>query len=63
MEPDDQYLCIVRGSRNATRRLFLPFADDDRLAVIISKAVLLAHDDEIDDPSIIAQIDRGGVRL
>ncbi|MBX9735449.1 MAG: DUF4132 domain-containing protein [Phycisphaerales bacterium] len=38
-------------------RIFLPFADDDpRTAEIISKALLLARDREIRDPSILSQI-------
>jgi hypothetical protein len=62
MEPDDQYLCIVRGSRDPARDLYLPFVDD-RLAMILSKADLLAHDDKIKDSTIVEQIDRGGLRL
>jgi hypothetical protein len=40
--------------------LFLPFADgDDRgTAEVMSKVLLLAADDTITDPSIIAQIER-----
>ncbi len=38
-------------------RIFLPFSDDDpKTAEIISKALLLARDHEIQDPSIIAQL-------
>lgn len=38
-------------------RLFLPFADDDpKTAEVISKAILLARDSEIRDPSISEQI-------
>jgi hypothetical protein len=62
MEPDDQYLCIVRGSRDPARDLYLPFVDD-RLAMILSKADLLAYDDKIKDSTIVEQIDRGGLRL
>jgi hypothetical protein len=41
------------------RRLFLPFADDDRMtSVILSKVLLLAEDEKITDPSILAQLDR-----
>jgi hypothetical protein len=48
MEPNDQYLCIVpsRGAGEVT------------LAVIISKAFLLAEDKKITDPTIIRQLKR-----
>ncbi|MEI2722793.1 MAG: hypothetical protein V9H26_04400 [Verrucomicrobiota bacterium] len=40
-------------------RLFLPFADDDpKSAEILSKVLLLARDEEIKDPAILAQIRR-----
>ncbi|GLZ12409.1 hypothetical protein Acsp04_26440 [Actinomadura sp. NBRC 104425] len=57
MEPDDQYLCIVPG-RSRVGTVFLPF-EDDRLALILSKAFLLAADTAITDPSIMRQIRRG----
>ncbi|GAB2804386.1 hypothetical protein GCM10027176_06660 [Actinoallomurus bryophytorum] len=57
MEPDDAYLCIVR-SPSGTDRVFLPF-EDERLALIISKAFLLADDAAIDDQTILRQIKRG----
>jgi hypothetical protein len=59
MEPDDQYLCIV-PARDPGRQpsLFLPFDDDQRLTVILSKAQLLAHDSAIKDPSITRQLQR-----
>ena len=37
-------------------RLYLPFEGDHMIALIISKALLLARDDEIDDPAITSQI-------
>jgi hypothetical protein len=41
-------------------RLFLPFADNDpKTAEIISKAILLSRDREIQDPAILAQIRAG----
>ncbi|HRX84993.1 MAG TPA: DUF4132 domain-containing protein [Phycisphaerae bacterium] len=59
MKPNDQYLCIV-PERAATdpERVYLPFEGDSTLAIILSKAFLLAADDEIKDPTIIAQIKR-----
>lgn len=47
MEPNDQYLCIVeeRSTKQADmRNLVLPFEGDHRMAVILSKAFLLADD-------------------
>ncbi|AEV87686.1 hypothetical protein ACWT_6674 [Actinoplanes sp. SE50] len=56
MEPNDAYLCIVPTGRHP--RLALPFDDDERLSVILSKAFLLAADDRITDPSILHQLPR-----
>jgi hypothetical protein len=53
------YLCVVPAHFGAKphRRLFLPFADDDPMtSVILSKVLLLAEDDKITDPSILAQL-------
>jgi hypothetical protein len=60
MEPNDQYLCIVPalGAERPIKRLYLPFEDDGRLNVILSKAFLLAGDSKIDDPTIRAQLHR-----
>jgi len=62
MAPNDQYLCIV-PSRHApahkqTEHLFLPFEGDHTLAIILSKAFLLAEDSKITDSSIVNQIRR-----
>jgi hypothetical protein len=54
------YLCVVPAGFGATahRRLFLPFADDDRMtSVILSKVLLLSEDDKITDRSILRQIE------
>ncbi|MFB4262211.1 DUF4132 domain-containing protein [Nonomuraea sp. GTA35] len=59
MDPGDVYLCIVPEQRR-DERLFLPFEEDDRLALILSKALLLARDTEITDESILRQIKGGG---
>jgi hypothetical protein len=58
MEPNDQYLCIVpdRVSHDRTGNIFLPFEGDNGLSIIISKALLLAEDDAITDPTITQQI-------
>ncbi|GAA2416710.1 hypothetical protein GCM10010191_28930 [Actinomadura vinacea] len=61
MEPDDSYLCVVpaRGKdAGGTGKVFLPF-EDERLALILSKAFLLAADTAITDQSILAQLRRG----
>ena len=59
MEPNDQYLCIVPDSRSRASPgdLFLPFEGDNTLSIIISKALLLADDAKIKDPTITRQID------
>jgi hypothetical protein len=58
MEPNDQYLCIVpgRGGEVDRRTVYLPFEGDTTLSVIISKALLLADDRSIKDPTITRQI-------
>jgi hypothetical protein len=60
MEPNDQYLCIVpdRSQKNFTENLFLPFEGDTGLSIILSKAFLLAGDDQITDRTITSQINR-----
>ena len=60
MEPNDQYLCIVPTrsptTGNLGTKLFLPFEGDRTLAIILSKALLLAEDTKISDPTILHQI-------
>jgi hypothetical protein len=59
MEPNDQYLCIVPGgSRDAvnTTDLRLPFEGDRVLAIILSKAFMLADDKAITDVTITRQL-------
>jgi hypothetical protein len=61
MEPNDQYLCIVPGRSAAvsgTSNLFLPFEGDGRMALVLSKAFLLAEDTKINDPTITSQLRR-----
>ena len=38
---------------------FLPFEGDRTLSVVVSKALLLADDRKISDPTITSQIGRG----
>ncbi|MGE3831474.1 MAG: DUF4132 domain-containing protein [Parvibaculaceae bacterium] len=58
MEPNDQYLCIVHGPARAQKeeKSILTFEGDRTFSVIVSKAFLLAKDDEIRDPTILSQI-------
>lgn len=62
MEPNDQYLCIVRHQskeiESGAGKVFLPFEGDLTLAEIISKAILLAADTRITDETILSQIRR-----
>jgi hypothetical protein len=63
MEPNDQYLCIVPGRGSSARSkpaaaLVLPFEGDMTLSIILSKAFMLANDDQITDPTILSQIKR-----
>ena len=66
MEPNDQYLCIVPDSRSQAEQddLFLPFEGDNTLSIILSKALLLADDTKIKDPTITARsTDLNGLRV
>jgi hypothetical protein len=59
MSPNDEYLCIVAARSAATRKsdtVRLPFEGDTVLALVLSKAMLLAKDSQITDPSIARQI-------
>ncbi|MEU4468464.1 DUF4132 domain-containing protein [Streptomyces sp. NPDC024017] len=57
MTPNDQYLCIVpKSDPTASGTGYLPFEGDRTLAVILSKAMLLAADTKITDPSILSQL-------
>nr|WP_215607714.1 DUF4132 domain-containing protein [Leptothoe spongobia] len=56
MEPNDQYLCIVRSRKGLADKVFLPFEGDKTLALILSKAFLLAADTKITDETILSQI-------
>ncbi|SEW37202.1 protein of unknown function [Chitinophaga sp. YR573] len=51
------YLSILPVHSQHRGRLFLPFMDDDpRTAELLSKVLLLARDNEIQDPTILRQI-------
>jgi hypothetical protein len=50
-------VCIIPVRLQYRGRLFLPFADDDpKTAEVVSKALLLARDHEIKDPTILEQL-------
>lgn len=54
-----KYLSILPVHSQHRGRLFLPFADDDpKSAEVMSKVLLLAKDNEIQDPTILTQIDK-----
>jgi hypothetical protein len=59
MAPNDQYLCIVPRPSVAPGggKVYLPFEGDAMLTIILSKALLLAEDRKITEPSIRWQID------
>lgn len=63
MEPNNQYLCIVRDRTAGSKHVRLPFEGDDTLAMILSKAFMLIDDDKIKDASIRSQIQGGSPRL
>jgi hypothetical protein len=57
MSPNDEYLCIVpKQAAGGPTDVFLPFEGDRVLAVILSKALMLARDTAITDPTITQQI-------
>lgn len=62
VEPGSKYLCIVPGRSTGVSdgrgpaRIFLPFEGDNMLAIILSKAFLLADDLKITDPTILRQL-------
>ncbi|WMX17358.1 DUF4132 domain-containing protein [Aureispira sp. CCB-E] len=52
-----RYLSILPVHSQHRGRLFLPFVDDDpRSAELMSKVLLLAKDDKIQDPTVLSQI-------
>lgn len=59
MEPNDEYLCIVPKQSAVTMasdKVYLPFEGDGVLAIVLSKALMLADDEKIKDPTIVSQI-------
>ncbi|MGI5457287.1 DUF4132 domain-containing protein [Streptomyces sp. CA-249302] len=57
MTPNDQYLCIVpKPNPGAPQAGYLPYEGDRMLGVILSKALMLADDRKITDPTILSQL-------
>ncbi|WP_370468386.1 hypothetical protein [Streptacidiphilus sp. P02-A3a] len=58
--PDDSYPCIVPGrdADSAGTPVALPFEGDRTLAIILSKALMLAKDTAIADPTVTSQLRR-----
>lgn len=58
--PHDRYLCIVPGASGTAGGAgydgYLPFEGDRVMALVISKALLLARDTEITDATILSQL-------
>lgn len=52
----ERHICIVPAQERASGKLWLPFEGDRTLSIILSKAALLAGDDKITDPVILAQL-------
>src|SRR5581483_11551718 len=51
------HVCVVPVHSQHRGRLFLPFADDDpRTAEVLSKILLFARDEQIQDPTILEQL-------
>jgi hypothetical protein len=61
MEPGSHYLCIAPDRSHVQWQkgsLYLPFDGDQTLAIILSKAFLLAADSKITDSTILRQFGR-----
>ncbi|WP_228000176.1 DUF4132 domain-containing protein [Nocardia australiensis] len=56
IDPNNRYLCIVPSARTTEPDSFLPFDGDRILSVILSKALLLANDTKIADPTVLSQL-------
>ena len=54
-QPDNKHICIVPKSDNDEKSLAI-LVGDPMLSLIVSKALILANDDQIKDKSILSQI-------
>ncbi|WP_049643935.1 DUF7737 domain-containing protein [Candidatus Rhodobacter oscarellae] len=58
MAPCDRYLCIMPGAVSKASAVAQPFDGDNRLSMILSKALILAEDDQIKASDIVSQLKR-----
>ncbi len=58
LQSEMRHICIVPASNQKQKAsdIYLPFQGDQTLSLILSKAMLLADDDKITDPVILAQL-------
>ncbi|MFE2541329.1 DUF4132 domain-containing protein [Actinacidiphila glaucinigra] len=56
MSPDDRHLCVIPPATAGAVPGPLPFEGDPMLPVILAKALLLARDTEITDPTIVSRL-------
>ena len=56
MEATLATIVAAQGKSRQAGNVFLPFEGDNRLALILSKAFLLAEDTKIKDKTILSQI-------
>jgi hypothetical protein len=57
IEDQRRHLCIVPAAGSQREpQYYVPFDGDRTTSVIISKAMMLAHDDRITDPTILSQL-------
>lgn len=57
------YLSIVAVPSQHRGRIFLPFVDEDpRTAEVLSKVLMLAKDNQIQDPTILQQLEQGSLK-
>ncbi|HEX8625444.1 MAG TPA: DUF4132 domain-containing protein [Allosphingosinicella sp.] len=52
----ERHICIVPRPAEWEGRIWIPFDGDKTLSIVISKALLLADDDQITDPVILRQL-------
>ena len=56
IEDENRHLCIVAAPGSKGEKYYVPFEGDHTTSLIISKAMLLAHDNKITDPTILRQL-------
>ena len=51
------YVCVIPDNTKDVGKLFLPFIDKDQItSIVLSKIILLARDDKINDPVILSKL-------